>query len=287
MSVFKNIIQVGQRVYCSLPYCGHGTVVKIVGEQSPDSCQTVARSVCVAGGRARFDIVWDHGSRSAQTPEALLRASVQWRVSPEVVDAAAVAEAEALAERTARDKQAAQDEADREHGRRMTQLANDPELADLTRIENGVDASKIAAANIRKLLKKQFKGVKFSVRKDGYSAINVSWTDGPTVAQVKEVTQRFERGSFNGMTDSYDYKRSPWCQVFGGVDYVFESRELSDEHKARAIDALWKRYPANLAGIDKPTPEALRAGECNWINVPGFNDPLPTLIRLEALELAG
>lgn len=288
MSVYRDTIQRGQRVYCTLPHAGNGTVVAIHGEQSPESCQAVARSVGVAGGRAQFDIVWDNGGRSARTPEALLRASVQWRVFDEVVDETAVSDAIAHAEQVARARQAAKEAADSEHERQKAELDNDPEFAGLARVgDSDAATAKVAAANLRKLLRQRFKAVKFSVRMDGYNAIRVRWTDGPTAAEVKALSRRFKRGNFDGMTDSYDYQRSPWCQLFGGVEYVFEEREFSDEHTTRAIEALWQRYPGNLEGIQKPTPEALRAGDYRFTEVPGFDHALPTLVRLEAIALAG
>lgn len=89
-----------------------------------------------------------------------------------------------------------------------------------------------AAKNIRRDLKKHFPGVKFSVRSDrrGGSSVSIRWTDGPTEKQVSEITDRYAEGSFDGMTDCYDYDRdNMFARVFGGSKYVFTTRSLSLE----------------------------------------------------------
>lgn len=120
------------------------------------------------------------------------------------------------------------------------------------------------ARNMRAELKRRFPGVKFSVRRDHYSSIRVSWTDGPTGAQVSAIADRFEEGHFDGMTDCYQYSRAPWSETFGGVRYVTCHREESDALIARAIAAA----VAEFGDHDAPTIEDLRAGRC-WNTYPG------------------
>lgn len=91
-----------------------------------------------------------------------------------------------------------------------------------------------AAKNIRILLKQHFKGVKFSVRSD-YSSCRVNWTDGPTEAQVNEVIGRFDIGASDAMTDYFYTVRTAWSDIFGGVQYLFTSREESPELVAKAL----------------------------------------------------
>jgi len=62
---------------------------------------------------------------------------------------------------------------------------------------------------LRAALKKQFPTVKFSVRSKTYSggaSITVGYTDGPTVKAVRQVTERFNGASFDGMIDLKSYK---------------------------------------------------------------------------------
>lgn len=91
-----------------------------------------------------------------------------------------------------------------------------------------------AAKNIRILLKQCFKGIKFSVRSD-YSSCRVNWTDGPTEAQVKEVIGRFDIGAADYSTDYFYIVSTAWSDTFGGVQYLFTSREESPELVAKAL----------------------------------------------------
>ena len=119
------------------------------------------------------------------------------------------------------------------------------------------------ARNMRAALRAAFPGVKFSVRSD-HSSIRVRWTDGPTPARVEAIADRFQRGHFDGMTDCYQYSRSPWCEAFGGVEHVFCNRDESDALMARAIAAAHEQF----GDRDAPTLEDYRAGRA-WRMHPG------------------
>ena len=57
---------------------------------------------------------------------------------------------------------------------------------------------------VRKALKREFPGQKFSVRSDVYSggaSIDVRWTDGPRPADVDPVVKQFAGGRFDGSID--------------------------------------------------------------------------------------
>lgn len=130
-----------------------------------------------------------------------------------------------------------------------------------------VDAADVAKL-IRKDLKRNFPGVKFSVRTDKYSggaSIHVGWTDGPTSKAVDAVTSGYAGGRFDGMTDLAYSANSWYCPTHGarmaetyghgnGLDttgasrccseaglmhslanFVFTSRELSPELHARLV----------------------------------------------------
>ena len=285
-SVFTDTIQLGQRVRCALPYCGFGTVVEIHGEQSPESCKTIG-GVGVMGGNASLAIVWENGKRST-VPETLARSSIQWEVLPEVVSAQDVADALAFAEQTQREDEEAKARADRAHEEAKEKLAEDAELVGLKRADQCDEyAPKIAAANLRKLLKKRWPGVKFSVRMErGAASLRVSWTDGPTQDEVEILANSFQRGSFDSMTDGYDYHRSPFVELFGGADYVFCEREMSAELIAQAIEAVWQKYPANVSDVEKPTPEGIASGRFSLVEVPGLWEPVSRLVRQEAASIA-
>lgn len=139
-------------------------------------------------------------------------------------------------------------------------------VAELKAAHPGLGTGKDAdpAKNLRAMLKAHFPGVKFSVRRPHYSAIDIRWTDGPTAAAVAEIADRFQHGHFDGMTDCYEYSRSPWSETFGGVDYVSCHREQTDAHIARAIAAA----VAEFGSHDAPTLADYRAGRC-WNTYPG------------------
>lgn len=78
-----------------------------------------------------------------------------------------------------------------------------------------------AASNLRKELKAA--GIKASVVQPSYSSISVR-VDDKDIKAAEAIGNKYEGGSFNGMTDCYDYDPSAWGKVFGDVDYVFVYR---------------------------------------------------------------
>lgn len=121
-----------------------------------------------------------------------------------------------------------------------------------------VDAAETAAL-VRQALKEAFPRTRFSVRSRrfaGGSSVDVAWTDGPAVAQVEAVVDRFEGRRFDGATD-YAYTvdtvldGEPVC--FGS--WVGTSRRLSD--------ALIERVTAPSADdyrqgrLDHRTPDGI------------------------------
>lgn len=87
-----------------------------------------------------------------------------------------------------------------------------------------------AAKAIREELKEAFPGVKFKVTSENYSggdSVRGSWIDGPTERQVREITDKYQYGKFDGMTDMYEYTntRSDIPQA----KYISFGREYSEE----------------------------------------------------------
>ena len=119
--------------------------------------------------------------------------------------------------------------------------------------------AKIAAVNIRRMLKSAFPGVKFSVRTEYGSmmdAVNIKWEDGPTQATVDQMLSVFEEGRFDSMTDYYEYKPTEWTKTFGSAKYITANREHSDLLIACAIAEIKEKTHA----INAPTPEEFRQG---------------------------
>lgn len=94
------------------------------------------------------------------------------------------------------------------------------------------------AKMLRKSLKEQHPGVKFSVRSSSYSggaSIDVGWTDGPTEAQVKATTSLYSGATFDGMQDLMEYHDTLLAtddgviSVHFGANFIFTNRTLSDD----------------------------------------------------------
>lgn len=98
-----------------------------------------------------------------------------------------------------------------------------------------VDTAKL----VRKTLKEVFgSATKFSVRSEHYTSIRVNWTDGPTDAEVEHAIGHYCAGSFDGMTDSFNYDGSPYANR-----YIFTSRHISPEVWQKVRDILTAEYP--------------------------------------------
>jgi len=132
-----------------------------------------------------------------------------------------------------------------------------------------------AAKNIRAELREAFPGVKFSVRSDRFSggdAIDVRWTDGPTSKSVEKIVNKYAEGSFDGMTDCYEYARGEARQFnerHGGAKYVQTHREYSPALVANTIAALVPVYgSANAPTADEflhgKSWNRKTEGGCDW-----------------------
>jgi len=94
-----------------------------------------------------------------------------------------------------------------------------------------------ASAAIKSELQAAFKGIKFSVTSESFSggnSVHVSWVDGPTVAEVEKISQKYQYGHFNGMEDIYESTNSR--DDIPQVKYVSERREKSESITALLPD---------------------------------------------------
>lgn len=120
---------------------------------------------------------------------------------------------------------------------------------------------------LRQALKEAFEGVKFSVKSKNYSggaSITVGWTDGPNSSQVKAVTDCFEGAYFDGGIDYQGsrYHKLDGADVHFGANFIFETRQYSDEMVARAIAAIVNQY----GGCEMKSVEDYRRGRC-WASL--------------------
>lgn len=113
------------------------------------------------------------------------------------------------------------------------------------------ETAKLVRGALKDAFKKAFPSVRFSVRSDNYaggSSVRVTWTDGPSEAEVTLVTRLFEGADFDGMQDLKTYKRHT-VEVNGeavlmGADFVMTSRDWSDETREALLAELGDDAPA-------------------------------------------
>jgi hypothetical protein len=94
------------------------------------------------------------------------------------------------------------------------------------------------AAAIRKELKEKFPGVRFSVRSQtfaGGDSVDIDWTDGPTYEEVEAIVKDYQEGYFDGMTDSYEYKKDRDPNK-PGAKYVSANKHFSESEIQRIHD---------------------------------------------------
>ena len=129
----------------------------------------------------------------------------------------------------------------------------------LVPVSEKVNSLVAAGKNIRIELSAAFPGVKFSVRSSRFSggdSLRVSWIDGPTDEQVSAIANKYAAGSFDCMTDCYNYEHSTWTDAFGDAKYVQTTREYSDAFIVRVLDRVSRYWGADPA----PTLEDYRMG---------------------------
>lgn len=182
----------------------------------------------------------------------------------------------------------------------MTKRAKNHPVFDKARNERGdsdyayLDATDTAKL-VRSALKREFPGVKFSVRTDKYSggsSVDVSWTDGPRTAEVDAVIRPYAMSGFDGMIDM-QYSYTNWLypngsigfaetkgtegsmgvvaadtgdpefahavMVKGGADYVMGQRELSNELRDKLKAQASERYSVDGDYVTLPD------GDREWL----------------------
>lgn len=106
------------------------------------------------------------------------------------------------------------------------------------------------SATIKAELKKLWPNTKFSVRTSG-SAVYVDWTNGPSQKKVDEIISKYEYGTFDGMTDCYNYDNVR--KDIPQTKYVFTNREISEDILNEKFN-YYKNYYSNwkdLKGLDE------------------------------------
>lgn len=111
--------------------------------------------------------------------------------------------------------------------------------------KGSLTGSAATAKAIRERLKKEFPSVKFSVKSENFSmgnSVHISWTDGPVSQVVELITNQYQYGSFDGMTDSYNYREVDPSLGCPGAKYVSCNRNQSEERKAELEAHCIEKY---------------------------------------------
>lgn len=228
---------------------------------------------------------WLDSGRATQVRRDLIAGPGGWKLVDRVMDGAELARAleTAAGNRERRDREAAEAKAKDAQERAALRKELLAEWPELTAFEPGDYPSPAdAARNLRKVLKREFPDVKFSVRSKSYSggsSIDVGWTDGPALKPVKHEVNRFQGCDFDGMIDLQTYRNTVWGKVFGDVSYTGCRREVSQEHTIRvAAEKLNITLTAEDFQADYPN--------CLLYEHPRFDCDMQRRIRSEALNAA-
>lgn len=247
MLVFKNFsgaLERGMYVHQSLYNTGLGVIVS-VDERCNQGTTTEIGGVCVSGGGV-VHVVYLNGHESHNDSEAMIRSGGQFGVSRHHEAQqlrASDSEIDALLQhaKAHRDEQAKAEASERAaFAQSVAAIDADPQYSHLTKIGYSADLKDVAK-NVRAELKHQFPRHKFRVR-CGRNAINVHWQDGVTESDVKQVLNKFKTGTFCAYTDYHDTVAKPFCEIYGGAEYLFYERQYSDAFTAEACKALTERY---------------------------------------------
>ena len=122
-----------------------------------------------------------------------------------------------------------------------------------TRTKRPMSEHARAAKAIRAKLKATYPSTKFSVTSESFAggdAVNVSWTDGPTTNQVESLIHWHEAGTFDGMTDSYDYDNIH--PNLAQAKYVQTQRGMSDDAKRDTVAYINQERGWNLRLVERP-----------------------------------
>lgn len=279
MKIENKSLKVGQTVYTNLYGYGRGVIFGVHGEPLPENVIKFPGNEMVHGERIDLDIVFHCGKILRKVSESILQ-GVQWKICDDVCTPSELDEILSIAlQEECRNEKAKKDmkEVFEAEVQRLKFL---PDFSHLKKVENNNSSvAAVVSSNIRLLLKKNFSGVKFSVKKVSYNSISVRWVDGPTCDKIEELTRKFKSGYFNSMEDVYEYNESPFNVVYGGINFISIDRDYSDELIEKAISLCRKTYGDKVpewADVD-----SYKKGKLFTVNVnPLFNNNLQSEIRL-------
>lgn len=92
--------------------------------------------------------------------------------------------------------------------------------------------NKTPAQAIKEELKKAFPNIKFSVRYKTFSmgdSVDISYQNGVPTSEIEKITNKYEAGSFDSMTDMYEYNNNR--NDIPQTKYIMINREVDSDKK--------------------------------------------------------
>jgi protein-L-isoaspartate O-methyltransferase len=169
-----------------------------------------------------------------------------------------------------------------------------------------------AAKNLKTELSRKWPDVRWSVTSESYSmgnSVRIGWTDGPTRDQVREISAKYQYGSYDHQQDMATSDSSAEGKaveiVLGRARHVSESRKISEPAQNAILELIERHGAKDRDGYSAATlaheiahdtdltagtlvalePEANRAGWSAVIELPP--DPEPTQANAQPIAENG
>ena len=95
---------------------------------------------------------------------------------------------------------------------------------------------------IRKELKEKFPSIKFSVSSRSYAggnSVDIDYTNGVPSDEIRKLTFKYQAGSFDGMTDMYNYD---YDKTGVTAKYIFTNRNITNDIREKAKNIIAKDF---------------------------------------------
>lgn len=231
---------IGQAIETNLYNLGLGYICAIHNYNEKDVKPiTQISNVCGTGGSCDIDIIFMDGRKTNRYPECLIGG--QFKLRNDIIPATAqtIRELQDLSDKYYALKAQEEKEEEQAFNNAMLDAKNDPQFKNLTQIDSKNRYNyKLLKSNYQKLLKMYFPETKFSIKKDGWLSIRVSWAGLPTEDQFKEKMDCMKEDKHTQIDDYVETVAQPFSSVFGCFDYVWLDQTFTDQQVQNAIDQL-------------------------------------------------
>ncbi len=126
--------------------------------------------------------------------------------------------------------------------------------SELERVSCASKTHRVAAANLRRHLAKEFPGAAFAVNTTTIGSTRkclwVQWNDGPTVEQVQVVANLYSERAFGNAGGAQDGFVTAWRAAFGSVETVVAERSYTDAAIKHALASLEMQLGESFSALD-------------------------------------